>query len=126
MSEMETVTVVKEEGGVAAPARKKRRRVKPSGKPETKRQPPHSVVLHNDPINRFEWVVGIVRKTFGYGSGRAFLITLRAHCLGRSVAWVGSLEVAEFKAQQLVGFGPDPVKVAVGAKPLKVTVEPVG
>lgn len=99
-----------------------RERRKTGTKP--KQQPPYSVVLHNDSINGFGWVVGVVRKTFRYSMGKAFLITLRAHCFGRSVAWVGSLEVAEFKAQQLTGQGPDPIRAVKGARPLKATVEP--
>ena len=102
----------------ARSAPQRRTEVKP------RQQPPHSVVLHNDPINRFGWVVGVLQKTFGFGRGKAFLITLKTHCSGRGVVWVGPLEVAEFKAQQLVGVGPDPLKACKGARPLKVTVEP--
>lgn len=106
------------------PAAEEAPRERPKTGTKPKQQPPYSVVLHNDSINGFGWVVGVVRKTFRYSMGKAFLITLRAHCFGRSVAWVGSLEVAEFKAQQLVGQGPDPLKAAKGGRPLKATVEP--
>jgi|SRR5579884_139287 len=112
---------------IEAPEPRKATRTKPADKPHVKpKQPPlYSVVLHNDSINRFEWVVGVLQKTFGYGWGKAFLMTLRAHCFGRGVVWVGPFEVAEFKAAKLVGNGPDPLKIARGARPLKVSVEPV-
>jgi ATP-dependent Clp protease adaptor protein ClpS len=81
------------------------------------------VVLHNDDINGFDYVVATLRKVFRYGGPKAFLLTLRAHLTGRSVIWSGSLEVAELKADQVRSCGPDPYKVARGARPLNVSVE---
>jgi ATP-dependent Clp protease adaptor protein ClpS len=90
-----------------------------------KLQPPYAVILHNDPINGFDFVVGVLMKVFRYGGGKAFWMTLKAHTAGRCVVWSGSLEVAELKVEQLRAAGPDPRKVAEGAKPLKVTAEPL-
>lgn len=90
---------------------------------QTKKQPPYAVVLHNDPINRFEWVIGVLIKVLRCGGGRAFWLVLKTHVGGRGSVWSGSLEVAELKAEQIRGEGPDPRKVAAGARPLKVTVE---
>jgi ATP-dependent Clp protease adaptor protein ClpS len=49
---------------------------------------------------------------------------LEAHEKGRSVVWVGPLEVAELKADQVRSCGPDPTMKARGAQPLGVSVEP--
>jgi hypothetical protein len=49
----------------------------------TKRQPPDAVVLHNDDINGFDSVVGVLRKVFNYGRPKAFWLTLAAHVGGR-------------------------------------------
>ncbi|MBW3621817.1 MAG: ATP-dependent Clp protease adaptor ClpS [Armatimonadetes bacterium] len=95
------------------------------GKIRLEPQPPYAVVLHNDPINGFDYVVQVLQKVFGYGQGKAFLLTMRAHCLGRSTVWTGSLEVAELRAEQIVGCGPDPAQVSAGAPPLRVSVEPM-
>jgi ATP-dependent Clp protease adaptor protein ClpS len=49
---------------------------------------------------------------------------LEAHEKGRSVVWVGPLEVAELKADQIKSCGPDPTRKDAGAHTLGVTVEP--
>jgi ATP-dependent Clp protease adaptor protein ClpS len=99
----------------------------PEGRTETRtrRQPPYAVVLHNDDVNGFDFVVRVLVTVFGYGWGKAFWLTLKAHCAGRCVVWSGTLEVAELKAEQVRGCGPDPNMVSRGAQPLHVTVEPL-
>jgi ATP-dependent Clp protease adaptor protein ClpS len=82
-------------------------------------------VLHNDDINGFDYVVGVLRKVFNYGRLKAFWLTLKAHVTGRSIVWAGSLEVAELKADQLRSCGPDPNKKHRGAPLLGVSVEPL-
>ena len=103
--------------------------VRPSRAPrertEARRQPPYAVVLHNDDINGFDYVIGVLRKVFHYGRMKAFWMTLRAHVSGCSVLWTGSLEVAELKADQLRSCGPDPRAKQRGALPLRVSVEPL-
>jgi ATP-dependent Clp protease adaptor protein ClpS len=107
----------------APPAPSRKEKTKPSAASRPKTQPPHAVVLHNDPINTFEFVAGVLRKVFRYGSGKAFWLTLKAHVSGRSIVWTGVLEVAELKAQQLRDCGPDPARP--GAPKLTVTIEPL-
>ncbi|HEY7116263.1 MAG TPA: ATP-dependent Clp protease adaptor ClpS [Tepidisphaeraceae bacterium] len=109
----------------AAPAPAERKRTRPSTDARPKRQPPHAVILHNDPVNGFGYVVGVLRRIFRYGTARAFTLTLRAHLTGRAAVWTGPLEVAELKADQLRSAGPDPNMVRRGAGPLGVSVEPL-
>jgi ATP-dependent Clp protease adaptor protein ClpS len=103
--------------------------VRPSRAPrertEARRQPPFAVVLHNDEINGFDYVISVLRKVFHYGRMKAFWMTLQAHVSGCGVVWTGSLEVAELKADQLRSSGPDPRAMHRGALPLRVTVEPL-
>ena len=89
----------------------------------TKRQPPYAVVLHNDDHNNVAFVVAVLQKVFGYAVEKCVKLMLEAHETGRAVVWVGSLEVAELKADQVHGCGPDPH--AAKAQPLRATVEPV-
>jgi ATP-dependent Clp protease adaptor protein ClpS len=96
---------------------------KPSPSTRPKLLPPHAVVLHNDSVNGFDYVVGVLRRVFHYGGGKAFWLTLRAHCAGRSIIWSGSLEVAELKSDQVRACGPDPRKIRCGGVPLKTSVE---
>ena len=91
---------------------------------QTRRQPPYAVILHNDDINTMEFVVGVLRKVFGYTVEKCVELMIEAHEKGRSVVWVGPLEVAELKADQIHSCGADPVQAARGAQPLGVSVEP--
>jgi ATP-dependent Clp protease adaptor protein ClpS len=116
-SELEEVAEVAAAEPIVRPKRASRRKTKP------KRQPPYSVVLHNDDVNSFEYVVGVVRKVFHYGEPKAFQLTLAAHEQGRSILWSGALEVAELKADQIKSCGPDPEMKSRGALPLQVTIE---
>jgi ATP-dependent Clp protease adaptor protein ClpS len=96
----------------------------PSELPEARRQPPYAVVLHNDDLNGFDFVIGVLRKVFNYGWMKAFWLTLKAHLTGQSIVWSGSLEVAELKAARVRSCGPDP-KGKKGVTALTVTVEPL-
>ncbi len=93
--------------------------------PRTRRQPPYAVVLHNDDMNTFDFVIGVLMKVFRYPLVRAFRLTLQAHHKGRSIVWSGALEVAELKADQIKSCGADPACRSKGAQPLRVTVEPL-
>lgn len=97
----------------------------PRRDPRSKRQPRYAVVLHNDDLNTFAFVILQLRKVFGYSLPHAGGLTLEAHVAGRAQVWVGMREHAELKAEQLVAQGPDPTRAALGAKPLRVTVEPL-
>lgn len=88
----------------------------------TRRQPPYAVILHNDDFNGMEFVVNVLRKVFGYTAEKCIELMMEAHKKGRSVVWVGPLEVAELKADQIHSCGPDPA--VKKAEALRVTVEP--
>ncbi len=90
-----------------------------------KRQPPYAVILHNDDINTFQFVIEVLLKVFNYPIEKCFQLVLEAHNAGRSVVWSGSLEVAELKADQIHSCGADPDTKDRGAEPLRVTVEPM-
>jgi ATP-dependent Clp protease adaptor protein ClpS len=89
----------------------------------TRRQPPYAVILHNDDTNTMEFVVTVLRKVFGYTLEKCMELMMEAHKKGRAAVWIGALEVAELKADQIRSCGPDPF-VKKGGHPLGVTVEP--
>ena len=109
----------------AESSRRARTRPSPRDEKKPKRQPPHGVVLHNDDVNGFDFVIGVLRKVFLYDYMKAYRLTLQAHDSGRSLVWSGSLEVAELKADQIRSCGPDPRTSSSGALPLRVTIEPL-
>lgn len=88
----------------------------------TERQPPYAVILHNDDWNGADFVVVVLRKVFGYQIEKCVELMTEAHEEGRSVVWVGALEVAELKADQIHSCGADPR--AKNAQPLQATIEP--
>jgi ATP-dependent Clp protease adaptor protein ClpS len=96
---------------------------RPREETRTKTQPPYAVVLHNDDVNGFDFVIGVLRKVFNYRRLKAFWLTLKVHCSGCGVIWSGTLEVAELKADQVRSCGPDPAQKSRSAEALKVTVE---
>jgi ATP-dependent Clp protease adaptor protein ClpS len=84
------------------------------------------VILHNDDINTFEFVISVLQKVFRYEEQKAIVLTLEAHVKGRSIVWSGSKEVAELKVEQMHSCGADPEMHHRGAQPLKVSIEPLG
>ncbi len=89
----------------------------------TQRQPPYAVILHNDDFNNMDFVVFVIQKVFGYTLEKCVTLMAEAHETGRAVVWVGSMEVAELKADQVHACGGDPRNPK--AQPLGVTVEPM-
>ena len=102
----------------------------PATKPEeridnrTDRQPPYAIILHNDDVNTMEFVVGVLRKVFSFTVEKCVRLMLEAHEKNRCIVWVGALELAELKADQILSCGPDPDLKRDGAEPLRVSVEP--
>lgn len=92
---------------------------------QTKRQPPYAVVLHNDDVSTMPFVVEVLQRVFGYAVEKCVALMLDAHEKGRTPVWSGPLEIAELKADQIIGCGPDPDQADKGAEPLRVTVEPL-
>jgi len=72
---------------------------------ETKEQEelsqPWKVVVLNDPVNLMNYVVLVFRKVFGYDETKATRHMMEVHEQGRSVLWIGELELAEGYVYQL-------------------------
>lgn len=65
---------------------------------------PWTVVVHNDPITKMDYVTMVFQRVFGFARGRAERHMLEVHQTGRSVVWSGSRERAELYVQQLHGY----------------------
>jgi ATP-dependent Clp protease adaptor protein ClpS len=104
---------------------KPERRTREQSRSKPKRQPPYAVILHNDDYNGMDYVVGVLKKVFGYGTSKSIWLMLRTHATGQTQVWSGALEVAELKADQLRSCGADPNMRQQGAQPLRVSLEPL-
>jgi len=85
---------------------------------ETELEPPYKVLIHNDDVTPFEFVIAVLRAVF-YLSGRdALAVTTRAHVTG--VAYVMTLPFEEAKYR--VGKAHSLARAA--GYPLTFSIEP--
>ncbi|HEU4339117.1 MAG TPA: ATP-dependent Clp protease adaptor ClpS [Planctomycetota bacterium] len=62
--------------------------------------PLYKVLIHNDDITPFGFVMTVLREIFKLGLARAFAITLEAHNRGVALVVVEPREHAEFHVEQ--------------------------
>jgi ATP-dependent Clp protease adaptor protein ClpS len=89
---------------------------------QTRRFPPYHVILLNDDHHSIEFVVGVLRKVFGFAPERAVELTLEAHESGRAVVWTGAREYAEVMGEKLSTYHEHRGDRDLG--PLGYSVEP--
>jgi ATP-dependent Clp protease adaptor protein ClpS len=94
-------------GTTTLPGTSKRTREKEEQ--QTKRQPPYNVILLNDDDHSFEYVIGMLRKLFGYPPEKGMRMAEEVHTRGRVIVLTTTLELAELKRDQIHAYGPDPL-----------------
>jgi len=104
---------------------KSKRRSKEEATSKTKRQPPYAVIVENDELHTWLYVIEVLQKVFGYDDSKAYLLTSQVHFDGQAVVWSGALELAELKRDQIRGFGPDVYATKPVEFPLGVRIEPL-
>ncbi|MCL2744658.1 MAG: ATP-dependent Clp protease adaptor ClpS [Planctomycetaceae bacterium] len=84
--------------------------VKPKNKKKRKpkREPRFSVVLWNDDVHTFQYVIVMLQALFGYPPEKGMQLAQEVHNTGRAVVFTSSLEKAELKRDQVLAFGEDP------------------
>jgi ATP-dependent Clp protease adaptor protein ClpS len=92
-----TTEQVSKQTGVLAPERDVRPR----------KQPPYLVILLDDDDHTYEYVIGMLRKLFGYTTEQSFQLASEVDRDGRVVVDTTSLERAELKCDQIQAFGRD-------------------
>ena len=90
-----------------------------------KPQPPYAVIVLNDDLHTFPYVIGTFQKVFGFSAEKGFQLAEQIHLRGETLVWSGTRELAELKQEQIRSAGTDyyaqpPVKF-----PLGVRVEPL-
>jgi len=99
------------------------RRTKTKEEQRVKRQPPYHVVLLNDDDHSFEYVIGMLRKLFGYPPEKGMRMAEEVHTTGRVIVLTTALELAELKRDQIHAYGPDPL-IPHCKGSMSATVEP--
>jgi len=79
---------------------------------KSKKEPRFHVILWNDDVHTFEYVIIMLHTLFGYPVEKGFQLALEVHTHGRAIIFTSSLEQAELKRDQILGFGPDPLLAA--------------
>lgn len=95
----------------------------PVQKSKTKPQRPYAVIVHNDDIHTFGYVIDCFMKVFGYSKEKSIELATTIHESGLAIVWSGSLEVAELKKEQIESMGPDHNAIRKCEAPLKVSIE---
>ena len=87
--------------------------------------PPYAVIVFNDELHTFPYVIETFRKVFGYQEQKCFQLAHSIHKQGRGVVWTGPKEVAELKRDLIRGAGPDLYATKKVDFPLGVAIEPL-
>jgi len=89
----------------------------------TKRQPPYHVIILNDEVHTFDYVIELLTRLFHHPLDTAVALTWTIHNSGKAVVYTTHLEKAELKRDQVLGYGADP-RMASSKGPLDCYIEP--
>lgn len=104
---------------VEAPPSEQEEQTKP------RRQPPYGVIVMNDDLHTFNYVIEILQKVFGYDEQKCLRLAQTVHTAGEALVWSGAFEVAELKRDQIRSGGPDFYASETVKFPLGVRIEPM-
>jgi ATP-dependent Clp protease adaptor protein ClpS len=110
---------------VESPPQTEQERKRESSATRPKKQPPYAVVLLNDDLHTFQYVMETLSKVFGYPLEKCFTLTQQVHHQGRGIVWSGTRELAELKRDQIRSAGPDFYAAEKIGFPLGAIVEPM-
>jgi len=79
----------------------------PNQATQPKRQPPYHVVLLDDNDHTYDYVIGMLRKLFGFTTEHAMGLACEVDGAGRVIVDTTTLERAELKRDQIHSFGRD-------------------
>lgn len=101
-----------------APAKSKRN-------PKPKRQPQYAVVVLNDDLHTFTYVIEALMRICGHSAEQAFRLAHEIDSTGLAIVWTGTMELAELKRDQIRGYGPDLYSSKHVTFPLGCYIEPL-
>jgi ATP-dependent Clp protease adaptor protein ClpS len=90
----------------------------PDTRARTELAPRWKVILHDDPVTTFPFVLALLQRVFAKSRAEAYRITREAHDTGSALADVLPLEQAEFRRDQAHSLA------RAEGFPLTLTLEP--
>jgi ATP-dependent Clp protease adaptor protein ClpS len=75
------------------------------GGEDERRDVPWVVLVWNDPVNTFAYVIFVFQKLFGYSRAKANRLTNQVHFEGKAVVASGSREKCEADVARLHAYG---------------------
>jgi ATP-dependent Clp protease adaptor protein ClpS len=106
---------------VAEPKAKVAPRQDPRQKP--KAMPPFNVVLIDDQMHTYAYVIEMLRNVFGYNDPKGYAMAREVDTRGRVIIYTAHKELAELKRDQVTDFGPD-VRMAASTRGMNAVIEP--
>lgn len=98
---------------------------KSASRPRPKRQPQYTVIVLDDDLHTFDYVTEALMRICGHSYSEALSLAVEIDSKGLAAVWSGSMEVAELKRDQIVGFGTDFYSILPVRFPLGCYIEPV-
>ncbi|MDR1480736.1 MAG: ATP-dependent Clp protease adaptor ClpS [Planctomycetaceae bacterium] len=99
-------------------------RPKKKRKKKEQKEPRFNVILWNDDVHTFDYVIIMLQMLFGLTVEAGFKLANEIHHTGRAIVFTSSLAEAEIKRDQILAFGPD-IFCAESTGPLIATLEKV-
>ena len=104
-----------------APETERDHRTKRKDKP--KQQPNYHVIIWNDEVHTYEYVIELLMQLFSHSFEKAYQITKEVDKAGKGIAWTCHMELAELKRDQILAYGPD-WRMAQSKTSIRATIEP--
>jgi ATP-dependent Clp protease adaptor protein ClpS len=93
-------------------------------KERPQKEPLFHVILWNDDVHTYEYVIIMLNTVFGYSFAKGFDLAKEVDRYGRAVVFTSTLQEAETKRDQILAFGPDPL-IAGSDGPIIATLEKI-
>ena len=90
-----------------------------------KKQPRYHVVLLDDDDHSYAYVVHMLERLFGFPPQVGYRMAQQVDATGRAILLTSTFEHAEFKRDQVLGFGPD-ILLSQSTTSMRAVLEPAG
>lgn len=97
---------------------------KSTSRTKPKQQPQYSVIVLNDDLHTFDYVAEALCKICGHSPQSAYRLAEEIDSSGLACVWTGTMELAELKRDQIIGYGPDSYARQPVTFPLGCYIEP--